>query len=223
MVIDYTEIKHGSFSIYEVPKLLDNKEEIYQGIQDLLRNFRPGIADRSDLIKALKAQALEDGRRTTIQPGPGIQIPLFHSDNKDVNTIQRTFNSTVLDFHNTKFGNKGVNTFGHSWVFISNPSNKDTNYHDHIIMSPHEPLITNTWTWVYYLELPDNCTGDEGKIFFSYNGEDSNALKLFPKKDTLYIFPGHLQHRPEIAPNSTTPRITLAGNVLIEFKDKVLI
>lgn len=223
MVMDYTEIKHGGFSIYEVPKFLDNKESIYQGIEDLVRNFRPGMTDKADLIKALNAKALADGARNTIKPGPGIQIVLSHSDNPHVKTVQGTFNRAVLDFHNTKFGKKGVNTFGHSWVFISNPSNKDTNYHNHILMSPHEPLMTNTWTWVYYLELPDNCIGDEGKILFSLNGEDSNALKIFPKKDTLYIFPGYLQHRPEIAPNSTTPRITLAGNVFIEFKDKVLI
>jgi hypothetical protein len=217
--MNYSEIKHSSFSIYEVPMLLDNKQGIYQGIQDLVNNFRPGISDRLDLIKALE----EGGLKNRLQPGPGIQIGLHHSDNKNIYTLQSIFNTTVLDFHNTRFGRKGKNTFGYCWTYVSHPSNKETNYHDHIKMSTHEPLITNTWTWVYYLELPNNCSGDEGKIFFSHDNNDSNALKFFPKKDTLYIFPGSLGHRPELSPNSTLPRITLAGNVFIEFKDKILI
>ena len=218
MVIEYSEIKHGSFSVYEVPMPLENKKDIYQGIQDLVNNFRPGISDRLDLVKALEG----DNRNHRLKPGPGIQIGLHHSDNPNIYTLQSKFNNTVLDFHNARFGRQGINTFGYCWTFISLPSNKETNYHDHIRMSTHEPLITNTWTWVYYLELPNNCSGDEGKIFFSHDSNDLNALKFFPKKDTLYIFPGSLNHRPELAPNSTLSRITLAGNVFIEFKDKVL-
>lgn len=219
MVVDYKEIKHGSFSIYEVPAILDNKEGIRQGIQDLVDVFRPGIKDRLGLLNTLQTS----GIKHHLQPGPGIQIHLSHSDNKYIRELQSTFNNLVLNFHNERFDRKGVNTFGYTWTFINDPSNTESNYHEHTKMSVIEPMIVNTWTWTYYLELPNNCEGDEGKIFFSHDGDDSNALKFFPKKDTLYIFPGSLLHRPEISPNSTSLRITLAGNVYIQFKDKVLI
>jgi hypothetical protein len=57
--------------------------------------------------------------------------------------------------------------------------------------------------------LKDN----QGKIYFkTKSGYESSIL---PEDGDIFIFPGDLQHKPEINPNSTKPRIVVAGNVAI--------
>ena len=105
-----------------------------------------------------------------------------------------------------------------AWFFISTPSNPITQYHDHVIFSPREIGIQTHYTWIYYIQVPDNCTGEEGHIFFKpphlkYSNNDEEAFSFFPEQGYLYMWDSEIPHRPELSPNSTIDRVIIAGNV----------
>lgn len=209
--------EHDGFVVYEFPYALPNQDKVLDEVHKLASYLRQGARTRDDMLEIHRAS------KSKIVPGPGIQVDLHYSNGEYLSKVPRLLGSKVLEFHNNNFDRKGEESFTHSWAYISHPENKDTNFHTHEFFSPTDNHIVTTWTITYYLEVPDNCQGDEGKLLFSTSGEDSNSLKLFPKKNTIYIFNGTLSHRPEIAPNSTKSRVVLAGNVAIPLKDKVLI
>lgn len=211
---------HNGFSVYEVPFSLPSQDKVKEGLLKLTEVFRPGEKTRDDVIARYERIS---GEKFTGSQGPGIQCDLKWSNNQYVYNIQSQLSDKVLEFHNKFFERKGVDSYGSFWTFISYPENLDANYHTHDIFHHAEEHLVTTWTVTYYLQLPDNCKEDEGKLLFSHNADDNNALKLFPKKDTLYIFNGALKHKPNVAPNSTQARIVIAGNVYIPFLKKVTI
>ena len=193
--------------------LIENKEQLRKDLLEYVGFFRPGQLIASDHAKAL-------GVKST--GGPGIQLPLSFSDVNSIASLNKNFSTTVLNYHNQTQAKKAVQTFTQSWTFISTPQNRESNYHDHLMFAPRETHPT-TYTWTYYLDVPDNCVGDEGMLFFSPTKSDDEAVKIFPEVDSLYIFPANLHHRPALNPNSTNWRIVLAGNTLLRFEEKVLI
>ena len=59
--------------------------------------------------------------------------------------------------------------------------------------------------------MPDKLKDNQGKLFFkTKSGYEFSTL---PEDNDIFIFPGDLQHKPEINPNSTKSRIVVAGNV----------
>ena len=212
MEIDYT---YSKYKIHKVPMHLDDKEQLRKDLLEYVGFFRPGVKTAQDQAKA-----------AGIQPGkgisPGIQLHLAFSDTESIGALNRKFSGRVLEYHNQTQERKAVRSYTNSWVFISTPENRDSGYHNHLDFFPNEPHPT-TYTWTYYLDVPNNCVGDEGMLFFSPTASDDDAIKIFPELDSLYIFPANLHHRPHINPNSTNWRIVFAGNTLLEFKDKVLI
>ena len=211
---------HNGFVVYETPYILPNQEEVKRGLFDLVNVFRPGEKTRLDAIKRLEEAS---NGKSNVNPGPGVQCDLRWSNNPYVSSVQNLLSNQVLQFHNYYFDRKGVESFGAFWTYISHPENLDSNYHTHELFYPAENHIVTTWTITYYLDVPDNCEGDDGKLLFSHDSNDDNALKIFPKKETIYIFSGTLSHKPLLAPKSTQARVVLAGNVYIPFIDKVLL
>lgn len=209
--------EHEGFVVYEFPYTLPDQDKVLDEVHRLASYIKQGARTRDDILQIYKTT------KSKVSPGPGVQVELHYSNGEYLSKVPRLLGNKVLEFHNTNFDRKGEESFTHSWAYISHPENKDSNFHTHEFFSTMESQIVTTWTITYYLEVPDNCQDDEGKLLFSTSGEDSNALKLFPKKNTIYIFNGTLSHKPEIAPNSTKSRVVLAANVAIPLKDKVLI
>lgn len=209
--------EHDGFVVYEFPYTLPDQDKVLDEVLRLASFIKQGARTRDDMLEIYKAS------KSKINPGPGIQVDLHYSNGEYLSKVPRLLGNKVLEFHNNNFDRKGEESFTHSWSFIGHPENRDSNFHTHEFFSPTDSHVVTTWTITYYLEVPDNCQGDEGKLLFSTSGEDSNALKLFPKKNTIYIFSGTVDHRPEISPNSTKSRVVLAGNVAIPFIDKVLV
>lgn len=89
-------------------------------------------------------------------------------------------------------------------------SNKDfipsVNWHNHI--------LTSTINSVYYLEIPEDMKG--GEIEFRSRRKD--VLKIRPKTNELYIFPGWMWHNPI---NVKSKELRLSINMEICCNDKV--
>ena len=104
--------------------------------------------------------------------------------------------------------------FSHTWVFISDNTNKQSAYHTHDTNKPTEHITTekNDWTFTFYVQMPDNLKDVDGYLFF--RTDDGMVHKFLPKEGELFVFPATLEHRPETNLNSTIDRVVYAGNFL---------
>lgn len=103
-----------------------------------------------------------------------------------------------------------------SWVYISRDDNTFTHYHNHVQFDLRFPLLKTNLTFVYYIQMPNNLEGDDGKLFFKSNQYETSIL---PEEGELIIFDSELLHKPELARKSTIDRIVIAGNVVFDITD----
>lgn len=107
----------------------------------------------------------------------------------------------------------------YDWLYYSDNDNAYTGYHTHEILGPiksninHIDNLKTDYTFTYYVQMPNNLKDNQGKIYFKT--KSGYELPILPEDGNIFIFPGDLQHKPEINPNSTKPRIVVAGNVAI--------
>lgn len=152
---------------------------------------------------------------------PGIQFSTNVSNSKSIFEIKNKCYNILKELYTSISNKKIISGYQNSWVFISTPSNPDSQYHQHSKFSYELPTLTTSFTWTYYVDVPNNCEGNEGKlIFLNERGDDeeTNSCMIMPEAGYLYIFGGTLWHRPEVNPSSTNDRIVLAGNVLFNTK-----
>ena len=103
-----------------------------------------------------------------------------------------------------------------TWIYRQNTRKKKEYYHKHLYTTqlPYtnvEAPIPNDWTFVFYLQVPDNMVDEEGMIFFKC--DDEEPFKYLPKEGDFVIFPGDLSHLVKSNPNSKVERISICGNI----------
>jgi len=74
---------------------------------------------------------------------------------------------------------------------------------DYTVTHTHWPAL---WSWCYYIQVPENSP----PLVFP-----QAKLKVFPKKDEVIIFPGHVQHEVPKCTDMQGERIILAGNIYL--------
>ena len=87
-------------------------------------------------------------------------------------------------------------------------------YHTHTVI---EKILGNplpNYTFVFYIQMPDNLSNDDGKIFIK--DKDGTEFGILPKVGDLIILEGDVPHAPVDAPKSTKDRIVIAGNVIFK-------
>jgi hypothetical protein len=87
--------------------------------------------------------------------------------------------------------------------------------HQHDIISKIHGFFIPDYTFVYYIQMPDNLINDDGVLFIE--GENKKMFNILPEEDDLIIMVGDLPHGPNVALNSTKDRIVLAGNIGFEY------
>jgi hypothetical protein len=96
-------------------------------------------------------------------------------------------------------------------------------YHIHTEINKVSGQFFPTFTYVYYIQMPDNLEGEDGVLYFL----DDEGVEHFilPNEGDLIIMNGDLPHAPNHALKSTKDRIVFAGNVGLRFvkKNKSLI
>lgn len=157
---------------------------------------------------------------STDDGGPGFQIESsIYQDKSAVDLVSGIFN-TIKQAHKDNTNEEFLPFYQHSWVFVNPPTEQINNYHNHLVFNNTFPYDVPTYTWVYYLQLPNNCEGDDGKLSFR---DDNEIYNLDIQPDTIYVFPADLDHKANLSPLSTVNRITLAGNILIPGSEKSMI
>lgn len=200
--MDFAKITYNNIDIYKVKLENINNEKL---LEEININKRYLFYDReyNDEVSGL----------------PGLQMTSDLMVGDETTIIKKQGYETCKDIYEILNPKKTVYSgLQTSWFFISTPSNPLSNYHDHLLFSKKEKGILTHYTWIYYIQVPDNCTGKEGHIFFKeYHARDEDtdesAFSFFPEQGFLYMWDSEIPHRPELSPNSTIDRVIVAGNV----------
>ncbi len=91
-------------------------------------------------------------------------------------------------------------------------------FHIHTEINKKTKSFPPSYTYVYYIQMPDVMNGEDGVLYFK--GKDGQEYWIRPEEDDLIIMEADMPHSPNNAPNSTIDRIVLAGNVGFEYIKK---
>jgi hypothetical protein len=201
--MNYEKISNGSINIFKTKLEGIDKEAL---LKEIYTNKNYLFFDREYNDESVRL--------------PGIQMSsdLMIGDQLTI-TRKKSFDAS-LDIYKQEYPRETIySSLVATWIYISTASNPISAYHDHVIFSKKDIGLPTSYTWIYYIQTPDNCVGDEGKIFFKeahdHTTDDSNAFKFFPEEGCLYMWDSLLPHRPELSPNSTFDRVIIAGNVCL--------
>lgn len=97
---------------------------------------------------------------------------------------------------------------------IRNSLNGNYIYHNHVEIQRRLGFKIPNYTFVFYIQMPDNLSDNDGKLFIK--DKKGNEFGILPEVGDLIILEGDVPHAPIDAPNSTKDRIVLAGNVCFE-------
>jgi hypothetical protein len=130
-----------------------------------------------------------------------------------------------------------VKVFHNGWVNILHAQNiwqekghggaidPNDRYHIHTEvgkLSDRSYRFTPKFTYVYYVQMPDNLSGNDGvlnvmardNIGKNYSEQDhTKEYSILPAEGDLIIMESDLPHGPQPAYNSTKDRIVIVGNV----------
>lgn len=148
---------------------------------------------------------------------PGLQLTVDLMTGPAVNNIRKLGYDIAKSIFQSITDKEVYSAMHTSWIYISSPNNPVSKYHDHVTFSMKEPGIFTDYTWIYYIQMPNNCKDKEGHIFFKEHmyipGDDEGSISFLPEEGYFYMWDSAYAHRPELSPNSTLDRVVIAGNV----------
>lgn len=121
--------------------------------------------------------------------------------NKIKNQCINTIKSIIKQSDNIVYYTK-------NWIYVNNSKTKEAFYHEHS-QNKDVSILKNEWVYTFYVQMPNNLSGDEGYLLFKTN--DGAINKILPKEGEVVIFPADLLHKPELSPNTTKERIVFSG------------
>jgi hypothetical protein len=193
-MIDKIEIDKDVF-VYRIKKtLIHSKDEILSKIEQ---------NGSYATIRQLK----KDGSYNV-----GIQSPLIMNCD-ELNEVEYTANKIAKEIY-------GYDSFiNNTWSLILNSdykfpiNNQDiAGWHDHkSVYAINSEYYDSSVTFTYYLQLPNNLKNNEGMLSFKVSG--GKIIKMMPEEGEYIFFSSDILHRGELSPNSTIPRIVIAGNI----------
>ena len=155
---------------------------------------------------------------------PGIQIDGQSLCGDETRKLFTLCYNKVKETYETIENKKVISGYQRGWFYIAVPELPNTDWHNHLRFHTDFANTFTDYTWVYYVNLPNNWNGDEGKLFF----RDSKIIdakhrvtyhSFFPEYGYIYAFPAELEHLPALSPNSTEDRITAGGNIILNFEN----
>ena len=94
--------------------------------------------------------------------------------------------------------------------------------HSHTEINKKNNKFIPNYTYVHYIQMPDNLEGKDGVLYIEGNG--GIIYDILPKENDIIIMNANISHVPASAKNSTKDRIVIAGNIGFEYikKNKTL-
>lgn len=197
--------------------------KIEENVSIFVKNMDLGI-DLNDLVGDLMLNVvLNQKTKGSLNPNvpqdkrtPGVQSDILI---KSKNIFLVT-NTSVEEIKKIAGVDNKYPYYEENWIYISTAGNKMQGWHKHeFTKSPDIKRRKIEWTYVFYVQIPDNLEGDDGYILF--RGSDGKITKILPNPGDLVIFPSTLDHTPNTNPKSTIDRIVLAGNFVSLHNEKI--
>lgn len=88
---------------------------------------------------------------------------------------------------------------------------EDANYHIHTDLSKEYQKFIPNYTFVYYVQMPNNLSGNEGALLVKNTKND--VYIYHPKETDFIIMKANTPHSPMASSNSTIDRLVVAGNI----------
>lgn len=140
---------------------------------------------------------------------------------KSIEKVSLDVCKKLSNINDEKWDNTFINRM---WVYRQYPNTIYETYHAHKFPLPVDSMeneVLNTWTSCFYLKVPTDLIGDEGKIFFK--DLDDSEFSILPEEGDILFFGANVLHKPKLSPNSKMDRITICSNYSFEIptlKDK---
>jgi hypothetical protein len=162
------------------------------------------ISDLIKLISDIKLNSdvsIDTKKPTPIEPGIQSSIVIstpciLELTEKITDVFFKNFNIDKNSSYTTK-----------QWSYISDNKNIYSGFHAHDKKT--HITIPLQWTYTYYVQMPNNLVGDDGKLVFKL--DDDITHSILPEIGDLLIFPTTLLHAPMTNTNSDIERIVFAG------------
>ena len=181
-------------------------EKIYFTETDFIYRTNIGEYSKDSVINEIQVNIDIDVRASKSTPdAPGIQSDILIKGG-EIEKVSDIANNIVIEeiYKESHFPFAFKN-----WVYLSESSNLFTFYHKHTEMRFMRSL--GQWTWTFYVQMPDNLKGDDGKLFFML--DDESVHSVLPTEGDLFIFPAEMLHKPNLNSKSNKSRIVLGGIV----------
>ena len=114
-----------------------------------------------------------------------------------------------------------------SWIYQSDSRSKPENgnktreiFHDHPICLTIPKTYKNiqtSWTCCFYLKVPKNLNGEDGKLVFQ--DIDDVQYSILPEEGDLIFFGKDVKHRPNLIPSALGQRISICSNIGFEIEE----
>lgn len=200
------EIKFSStLSIWKSKFDISNKDKILSECEELIKN---------------KPKVNTDGYAYYINNGLNYNGYIDIEIKKELDSIMCSGINACIDIHNQKFNEIKTDV----WVNVvraKNPVQKNykTNgslvFHNHVELNILNKLPPPLYTFVCYIQMPDNLSGDDAVLFME--DTDKSVFSILPNEGDILIMRGDLPHVPNYSPNSTKDRVVLAGSIRMDF------
>jgi hypothetical protein len=115
-----------------------------------------------------------------------------------------------------------------SWIYFSdkrthvNPGDSEMFHRHTVTLTRHRknlPHIKTDISYCFYVNVPTDLIGDEGKIIFK--DKNYKDYSLTPNTGDILFFNPNYLHKPNLIHNSTQERIVICTNLTINFKDLI--
>lgn len=140
--------------------------------------------------------------------------------NAGINACKSLFNDNIGKPYDKLYIDGWINI-----IRVKNPKQRNFSMGNEILMHTHTELnkkinsFIPTYTYVHYIQMPDNLEGKDGVLYLE--GENGVIYDILPKENDLIIMESALPHVPASAKKSSKDRIVIAGNVGFEYTKKI--
>lgn len=205
MIVPNEIILSPTLSIWKSSFDITNKDKMLLECEELIKN---------------KPNVNTDGYSYYINGGLKYKNCLDIEINSELDLVMSSGLNSCIELHNTIFNEIKTDI----WVNVvraKNPvqknykSNGSLIFHNHVDLNIANKLPPPLYTFVCYIQMPNNLTQDDGVLFME--DVDHKVYSILPKEGDIIIMKGDLPHVPNYAPNSTVDRMVLAGSVRMDF------
>lgn len=140
----------------------------------------------------------------------------YHGEYPELNEIEKAgidFCLQIAKQENISYTNYNYN----SWINRVRASNPiqyffaEEPYHNHVLLNEGSARFIPKYTFIYYIQMPNNLQGDDGKLVL--RDSKGKTYSILPKENEFLIHISDIDHYPKAAKNSTVDRIVFATNV----------